>query len=70
MNKQIKKLVKQVGGIGYGEDNEQLTPMLIDKQIEKFAKLVIEECGEVAFCHSHVSGYELKELFKKHFKIK
>ena len=36
---------------------------------EKFAELIIDECGEVAACNSHVSGYELKLLFKEHFGI-
>ena len=65
MNERIEKLANQAG-INFSE----MAPIILKEEIEKFAKLVIEECGEVAFCHSHVSGYALKEIFKKHFKVK
>ena len=42
MNERIRELAEQAGGIRYNDDNEEMTPMLIDKQLEKFAELLIK----------------------------
>jgi type III secretion system FlhB-like substrate exporter len=44
MNNRIKELAKQAGGIGYDDDNKELTPMLVGKGLEKFAELIVREC--------------------------
>jgi hypothetical protein len=36
--------------------------------LTKFAELIINECAEVAGCNAHVSGFELGDLIKEHFK--
>ena len=40
------------------------------QNVEKFAKLIIQECAEVAGCNGHVSGFTLGDLIKEHFGIK
>ena len=37
--------------------------------IERFAKLIVKECAEVAGCNGHVSGFTLGDLIKEHFGI-
>mgnify|MGYP003348364446 FL=1 len=73
MNKRIEELKKEAA-----KQSAVMFMNLVftDKQktgdelfLEKFAELIIDECGEVAACNSHVSGYELKLLFKEHFGI-
>lgn len=46
MNKRIKALVKQAGGLVYDDDNNELTPMIVGKVLEKFAELVVQECAK------------------------
>lgn len=46
MNEKIKELVKKVGGLGYTDDNEEMTPCLVGNQIERFVQLVIEDCAD------------------------
>lgn len=42
-----------------------------DKQaLYKFAQLIVQECGELAHCNSHVSGFALAHIFNEHFNIK
>jgi hypothetical protein len=47
MNERIKNLIKQAGGIGYDDDNNELTPVLVGKGLEKFAELIVRECGKI-----------------------
>jgi hypothetical protein len=51
MNKKIKELIKQMGGIRYDDDNEEMTLMLIDKELETFAELIVKECARLASEH-------------------
>ncbi len=37
--------------------------------VEKFAKLVVQECAELAGCNGHVSGFALGDLIKEHFGV-
>jgi hypothetical protein len=46
MNNRIKELIKQSGGVGYDDDNNELTPVLVGRGLEKFAELIVEECLE------------------------
>jgi hypothetical protein len=34
---------------------------------KEFAKLIIDECADVAGCNGHVSGFALGDLIKAHF---
>ena len=71
MNKKIKELVKQVGGIRYDDDNEEMTLMLIDKELETFAELIVKECV-AHLSRRGVEGFGFLEErnLLKHFGIK
>lgn len=59
MNKQIKDLVKQAGGIGHDDDGDELTPMLVGSGLEKFAELIVRECAKAAYKYASDSeNYE------------
>lgn len=58
MNKQIQKLIMQAGGIAYDEDGNELTPMLVGKDVVKFAELLIEQCIQAIQNESMNSGDE------------
>jgi len=44
MNERMVELIKQLGGIQYNEDGDELTPILVGKDLEKFAELIVREC--------------------------
>lgn len=48
MNERIKELVMQAGGIRYDEDGDELTPILIGKDLAKFAELIVRECLQIS----------------------
>lgn len=47
MNERIKELLKQSCGFEYDEDGKELTPILVGKDLEKFAQLIVAECAQV-----------------------
>ena len=81
MNKKIKELIKQMGGIRYDDDNEEMTPMLIDKELETFAELIVKECAKQLYQardrYDHTPGRELSAqamelaaaLIENHFGV-
>ena len=42
MNERIKELLKQSCGFEYDEDGHELTPILVGKDLAKFAELIVE----------------------------
>jgi hypothetical protein len=48
MNTRIKEIIRKAGGLDYDDDNNELTPILMGKGLNKFAELIIKEC--VAIC--------------------
>ena len=62
MNERIRQLVKQAGGIQHDEDGNELTPILVGKDLEKFAELIVEECAKVIVN----GGYRNPALGEKH----
>lgn len=46
MNERIKELLKQVGGISYNDDNEEMSPMLVGSDVSKFVKLIVQACSQ------------------------
>jgi hypothetical protein len=44
MNERIKELLKQSCGFEYDEDGNELTPILVGKDLAKFAELIVAEC--------------------------
>jgi hypothetical protein len=76
MNERIRELLKQSCGFEYDEDGHELTPILVGKDLAKFAELIVRECAEV--CHklaedsdSYVvhDGDTCAEQIKKHFGV-
>ena len=53
MNERIAELIKEAGGIGYDEDGDELTPILVGKDLTKFAQLIVAECANVATINAH-----------------
>jgi hypothetical protein len=72
MNERIKELAKQNGFIHEwmppGEQHDKL------QSLEKFAELIVRECGEIAYKAywynpETVRGIHIKEKIKKHFGV-
>ena len=80
MNERIRELVKQAGG-HISMRNLASNPVqhvesveLWDDRIEKFAELIVRECGEIAYKAywdnpETVRGIHIKEKIKKHFGV-
>ena len=81
MNERMVELIKQLGGIQYNEDGDELTPILVGKDLEKFAELIVRECIKLAdneaerfsnldqeYCAMAMDNYT--ELVIKHFGVK
>jgi hypothetical protein len=74
MNQRIQELAIQARDYALGimvkiTDKEQALKAYSESYDSKFAELIVNECGEVAFCNFHVSGVELAELMKEHFGV-
>ena len=67
MHNRIKELIRQAGGVIYSDDNEELTPILVGKGLEKFAKLIVEECAQTCWTVSEIEskGYVVSECSKR-----
>jgi hypothetical protein len=66
MNKRIKELVAQLGGIGYNDDGNELTPALVGKDLAKFAELIVREC----MSNLYLNGYDDAMIqIQKHFGV-
>jgi hypothetical protein len=68
MNERIKELIKQIGTDVSGKW------MSVDNT-EKFAELIVRECGEVAYKAywnnpETVRGVHIQEKIKQHFGVK
>ncbi len=79
MNQQIRQLAKQAGMIKileehaheYGNGTFENTPY---PELEKFAELIVQECGEVAYKAywnnpETVRGVHIQEKIKQHFGV-
>ena len=77
MNERIKQLVKQAGG-HFSTHNLMSNPVqhresieLWDKNIEKFAELIVKECAEqVKNLRVNDYGISGAEIIREHFGIK
>jgi len=77
MNKRIVELLKQVGGIQYDEDGDELTPILVGKDLAKFAESIVQECISVveggSFLHNQaptaIFARECSGAIKQHFGV-
>jgi hypothetical protein len=77
MNERIAELIKQAGGIQYDEDGDELTPILVGKDLEKFAELIVAECLDVVAMRIYLGNNEmcrqeckaLASEIKEHFGV-
>lgn len=74
MNKQIKELILQVGGIGRDDEGNELTPMLVGNEVEQFAQLIMQKCLsmielEAAQYDEPVWAFEIVNDIKEHFGV-
>ena len=85
MNKRIKLLAEQAGGIGHDDDGNELTPALVGTSLEKFAELIVKECidkietyhipvgnsaaGEMACEMTYSALMEIRDEIKEHFGV-
>jgi hypothetical protein len=80
MNERIRELLKQSCGFEYDEDGHELTPILVGKDLAKFAELIVRECVTLAdkeserysnldqeYCSMAMDNY--RELVRKHFGV-
>lgn len=44
MREKIKELLRESGGLSFGDDGEELAPALVGKNVDFFADLLIKEC--------------------------
>jgi hypothetical protein len=65
MNKDIHKLAEQARRKPLGDSWCYRTPEEFEQE---FARLLVNECAEVASCNFHVSGYELGTVMKNYFE--
>lgn len=64
MNERIRELAEQAGGIEHDDDGNELTPILVGKELEKFAELIVRECANIAADHDALDIYEeIREYF-------
>ena len=69
MNERIKELLKQSCGFEYDEDGNELTPILVGKDLTKFAELIVQECAELFPEIYYYSGLAVKRNIKQHFGV-
>jgi len=75
MNERIKELLKQSCGFEYDEDGHELTPILVGKDLEKFAELIVRDCIDT---YDHWANHSMdknafvvaKTHVKEHFGFK
>ena len=79
MNERIRELIKQAGG-HFSTHNLMSNPVqhresieLWDKNIEKFAELIVAECMELVEGYTkqrtHTTFYKAEEQIKQHFGV-
>jgi hypothetical protein len=74
MNEQIEILFKQAGGYVEVDNDGNYFTYTQDFDPEKFAELIVRECGEIAYKAywdnpETVRGIHIKEKIKKHFGV-
>jgi len=85
MNQRIKELLVQAGAIEHDDDGNEMTPILVGKDLEKFAELIVRECidkietyripvgnsaaGEMACEWTNDALKEIRDEIKEHFGV-
>jgi hypothetical protein len=70
MNKRIRELIRQAGGIKYDDDNKEMLPMLVGSAVQKFAELIVQECYAWAQLNGGLGEECDYTELKQHFGIK
>ena len=65
MNQQIKQLAEQCGGFPCSQDEWGF----YNKDLEKFAELIVRECAEIADRETSLPCDSYGELIKQHFGV-
>jgi hypothetical protein len=69
MNERIHKLVRQCGGYHIDDDGEEgKAAVLIGKDVEEFAKLLVQECAEIARLNTRVDS-KVYLMIQEHFGV-
>ena len=75
MNERIKELVKQAGG-HFSTHTLMSNPVqhresieLWDDRIEKFAELIVRECGQIAYSEENDYGNKIRFMILEHFGV-
>jgi len=69
MNEQIRELIAQAGGIGHDDDGNELTPVLVGKELEKFAELIVQECCSAIRLDDVFNGGKFQRIILEHFGV-
>lgn len=75
MNERIVELIKQAGGIQCDEDGDELIPILIGTDLEKFAELIVAECIGIAQDRAAFDGFppndvnDIIDEIREHFGV-
>ena len=69
MNERIKELIAQAGGIEHDDDGNELTPVLVGKELEKFADLIIQECCSAIRLDDVFNGGKFQRIILEHFGV-
>jgi len=74
MNNQHEKLLSQANIVLNPPGTYRRYDNILPKQMEKFAELIVQECGEVAYRAywdnpEKVKGIHIKEAIQKHFGV-
>jgi hypothetical protein len=68
MNKRIHELVRQCGGYHIDDDGEEgKAAVLVGKDVEEFAKLIVREC--IIVLDEDDGATHHTELLKEHFGV-
>ena len=69
MNERIKELAEQAGGIQYDEDGDELTPILVGKDLAKFAELIVLETLDQVNKNMELTWPEGEVKIKQYFGV-
>ena len=69
MNERIRELLKQSCGFEYDEDGNELTPILVGKDLARFAQLIVEECADVIDGRDENGNAKDGDVIKEHFGV-
>lgn len=78
MNERVKELLREAGGLNFGEDGEELAPSLVGESVAYFAELIVKECADVGERYAegidlgsmlYLYTEDIEDTIKKHFGV-